>query len=191
MTDRLSEESKLDREDVHQAVHASQDSARRQAASRLLARHQDRVYVWCYRYVRDHERALELSQEVLLKAFRGLPRYEPRARFSTWLYTITRNCCLGELRKPTLVEALDFEPDTLQSARPGPAQSLAEKELWRLIDHTLDPQEKEALQMRCFEGLSVDAITEFMKIKTSSGARGVLQRARRKLQTALDEQAAS
>ena len=191
MTDRLSEESKLDREDVHQAVHASQDSARRQAASRLLARHQDRVYVWCYRYVRDHERALELSQEVLLKAFRGLPRYEPRARFSTWLYTITRNCCLGELRKPTLVEVLDFEPDTLQSARPGPAQSLAENELWRLIDHTLDPQEKEALQMRCFEGLSVDAITEFMKIKTSSGARGVLQRARRKLQTALDEQAAS
>ena len=191
MTDRLSEESKLDREDVHQAVHAPQDSVRRQAASRLLARHQDRVYVWCYRYVRDHERALEMAQEVLLKAFRGLPRYEPRARFSTWLYTITRNCCLGELRKPTLVEALDFELDALQSARPGPAQSLAEKELWRLIDHTLDPQEKEALQMRCFEGLSVDAITEFMKIKTSSGARGVLQRARRKLQTALDEQAAS
>ena len=191
MADQLSEESKRDREDVHMAVHAPGDSVRRQAASRLLARHQDRVYVWCYRYVRDHERALELSQEVLLNAFRGLPKYEPRGRFSTWLFTITRNCCLGELRKPTLVEALEFEPDTLQSARPGPAQSLAENELRRLIDHTLDPQEKEALHMRCFEGLSVDAITEFMAIKSSSGARGVLQRARRKLQSALDEQAAS
>ena len=191
MTDRLSEESKLDREDVYQAVHAPQDSARRQAASRLLARHQDRVYVWCYRYVRDHERALELAQEVLMKAFRGLPRYEPRARFSTWLYTITRNCCLGELRKPSLLEALDFEPDTLQSGLPGPAQSLAENELWRLIDLTLDPQEKEALHMRCFEGLSVAAITEFLGLETASGARGVLQRARRKLQSALDEQAAS
>ena len=67
MTDQLSEESKLDREDVHQAVHAPGDHTRRQAASRLLSRHQDRVYVWCYRYVRDHERALELSQEVLMR----------------------------------------------------------------------------------------------------------------------------
>lgn len=191
MTDQLSAESQLDREDVHQAVHAAGDQARRQAASRLLARHQERVYVWCYRYVRDHERALELAQEVLLKAYRGLPKYEPRARFSTWLYTVTRNCCLGELRKPKLTEVLEFEPDTLSSSRPGPAQELAENELWRLIDHTLDPQEKEALHMRCFEGLSVDAITEFMNIRSSSGARGVLQRARRKLQSALDEQAAS
>ncbi len=191
MTDHLSEENKLDREDLRQAVHDPEDARRRQAASRLLSRHQDRVYVWCFRYVRDHERALELSQEVLMNAFRGLPNYEPRGRFSTWLFTITRNCCLGELRRPSLVEALDFEPDTLQSDWPGPAQSLAEKELWRLIDHTLDPQEKEALHMRCFEGLSVDAITEFMSITTSSGARGVLQRARRKLQSALDNQAAS
>jgi len=191
MTDRLSEESKLDREDVRQAVHAPEEARRRHAASRLLSRHQDRVYVWCFRYVRDHERALELSQEVLMNAFRGLPGYEPRGRFSTWLFTITRNCCLGELRRPSLVEVLDFEPDSLQSTRPDPIQNLAEKELWRLIDYTLDPQEKEALHMRCFEGLSVDAITEFMGINTSSGARGVLQRARRKLQSALDNQAAS
>lgn len=191
MADRQSEENKLDREDVRQAVHAAEERTRRRAASRLLGRHQNRIYVWCYRYVRDHERALELTQEVLLNTFRGLPRYKPRGRFSTWLFTITRNCCLGELRKPSLLEALDFEPDTLQSDRPGPAQSLAENELWRLIDLTLDPQEKEALHMRCFEGLSVDAITEFMGLKTASGARGVLQRARRKLQSALDEQAAS
>lgn len=191
MSDRLTEENKLDREDLHQAVHAPEEIRRRQAASRLLSRHQDRVYVWCYRYVRDHERALELSQEVLLKAFRGLPRYQPNGRFSTWLFIITRNCCLGELKRPSLLEALDFDPDLLHSARPGPAQSLAEKELWRLIDHTLDPQEKEALHMRCFEGLSVATITEFMNIGTSSGARGLLQRARRKLQSALDSQAAS
>ena len=191
MTDQLSEERKLDREDLRQAVQDPEETRRRQAASRLFSRHQDRVYVWCFRYVRDHERALELSQEVMMNAFRGLPNYEPRGRFSTWLFTITRNCCLGELRRPSLVEALDFEPDTLQSSRPGPAQSLDEKELWRLIDHTLDPQEKEALHMRCFEGLSVDAITEFMSITASSGARGVLQRARRKLQSALDNQAAS
>jgi len=191
MTEQLSEESRLDRDDVHEAVHAPGEHLRRRAASRLLSRHQDRVYVWCYRYVRNHETALELSQDVLLNAYRGLPRYEPRGRFSTWLFTITRNCCLGELRKPTLLEALDFEPETLQCARPDPAQSLDEKELWRLIDHTLDTQEKEALHMRCFEGLSVDAITEFMGITTASGARGVLQRARRKLQSALDDQAGS
>jgi len=187
----MSQESKLDREDVHLATHAPEESTRRQAASRLLTRHQDRVYVWCFRYVRDHERALELSQEVLMRAFSGLPRYEPRARFTTWLFTVARNYCLGELRRPTLVEALDFEPDTLQSARPGPAQSLAEKELWQLIERTLDPQERQALQMRCFEGLPVDSITEYMGLTSASGARGLLQRARRKLQTALDDQAAS
>jgi RNA polymerase sigma-70 factor (ECF subfamily) len=191
MADKLSEEIQQDREDLHQVVHGQDEGACRQAASRLLSRHQDKVYVWCFRYVRDHERALEITQDVLLNAFRGLPTYEPRGRFSTWLFSITRNCCLGELRKPSLMEALDFEPDTLQSGSPGPVQCLEEKELWGLIESTLDPQEKTALYMRCFEGLSVDAITEFLGIGTASGARGLLQRARRKLQSALDNQAAS
>ncbi len=190
MVDQPSAESRLDRADVHEAVHAPEDQDRRQAASRLLSRHQKRVYVWCFRYVRDHERALELSQEVLLKAYRGLPSYQPRARFSTWLFVIARNCCLSVLRRPSLVEALEIAMDSLQNRHPDPAQDLAEAELRHLIDDTLDAQEKEALHMRCFEGLSVDAITDFMGLDTASGARGILQRARRKLQSALDARAA-
>ena len=52
------------------------------------------------------------------------------------------------------------------------------------IRDELEPQEQEALWLRCFEGLSVDAITEVLAVREASGARAVLQRARRKLRAA-------
>jgi len=163
----------------------------RRAASVLLKRHADRVFAWCFRCVRDHERALDLSQEVLLLAYRDLPTFQGRSRFSSWLYTVTRHRCLRELRRPALLVDEDADPDTRASDRPPPdielEERLDEAQVLDLIHQHLAPVEQEALRLRCYERLPVETITEILGITEVSGARGVLQQARRKLRAALEQ----
>lgn len=166
-------------------------AAGRAAASQLFALYQRRVYLWCYRYVRDHERALDMAQEVLLKAYRALDSLDDGADFGAWLFVIARNRCLSELRRPALPTDDETEPDALVSQLPLPDDALIdrldEQETLDLIDAHLAPLERTALWLRCFEKLPVDEITAILGIEEATGARAVLQRARRKLTRALAE----
>jgi RNA polymerase sigma-70 factor (ECF subfamily) len=161
----------------------------RRAASQLLGRYQNRVYVWCYRLVRDHERALDMAQEVLLNAYRHLASFAGNSRFGSWLFSIARNRCLSELRRPALLCDEETDPDSLASRQGNPdrvlEEKLGEQQLLALIQAHLQTQEQEALWLRCFEKMPVEAITTVLGIQEVSGARAVLQRARRKLRAAL------
>jgi RNA polymerase sigma-70 factor (ECF subfamily) len=163
--------------------------AGREAASRLLARYQDRVYAWCYRHVRERELALDLAQEVLISAYRNLDGFDARARFGSWLFAIARNRCLSELRRSRPASEDHLLLEIVADRRPGPdrvlEQKLDEDALLELVRRHLDPVEQEALWLRCFERLPVDEITRMLRIPEATGARAVLQRARRKLRAAL------
>ena len=87
---------------LQQALANPDQESGRQAASALLGRYRERVYVWCLRYVRDHEQALDMAQEVLLSAYRNLGSFGGRSQFGSWLFSIARNRCLSELRRPAL-----------------------------------------------------------------------------------------
>jgi RNA polymerase sigma factor (sigma-70 family) len=159
------------------------------AASALLERYQERVYVWCYRMVGEHEQALDLAQETLLSAYRGLASFEGRSGFASWLFVITRNCCLAVLRRPAPLWEEEKAIESLSDPRPRPDDRLErkidEEAALDLVQRHLDPVEREALWLRCYEGLPVDDITRLLSIDAATGARGVLQRARRKLRAAL------
>ena len=161
----------------------------RQAASMLLGRYQQRVYIWCRRFVRDHEQALDMAQEVLVSAYRNLGSFTGRSQFGSWIFSIARNRCLSELRRPALLVDDQFDPDDRASGQVLPDQDLenrlAEEELLALIRVSLDEVEQQALWLRCFEKMPVDEITTLLGIEEASGARAVLQRARRKLKAAL------
>ena len=181
-----------DQELLRQALEYPDSQAGRHAASVLLDRYRERVYIWCLRYVRDHEQALDMAQEVLISAYRNLGSFGGRSQFGSWIFSITRNRCLSELRRPSLLMDEEADPDDHASGQISPDRDLenrlAEEELLELIRHRLDPVEQQALWLRCFEKMSVDEITKLLAITEASGARGVLQRARRKLRAALAEE---
>jgi len=162
----------------------------RAAASELLGRHQRQVYLWCHRVVRDPERALDLAQEVLTKAFSAMASFEGRSRFSSWLFVIARNRCLSAVTAPALLRDEEADPDQLASTGPDPAaryeQQVEEDALRELMQQHLDEQEREALWLRCFERMAVEDITRILDLQAVSGARALLQRARRKLRAALE-----
>jgi RNA polymerase sigma-70 factor (ECF subfamily) len=84
----------------------------RSALDRLLRRHVDRVHGLARRLMGSEADAADAAQEALIAAVRGLPRFDGRSSFSTWLYRITTNSCLDELRR--------------RSRRPDPMADLPE-----------------------------------------------------------------
>jgi RNA polymerase sigma-70 factor (ECF subfamily) len=161
----------------------------RAAGRALFSRYHDRLYAWCYRHLGDRDRAMDLAQESMLAAWRALPSFEGRSKFSSWLFAIARFRCVSALRRPRLV--LDQEQDADALPHPGgdPVDALIESEdeerAIALFRGVLDPDEQTALWLRCYERMPVDEITRVLKLDSRSGARGLLQTARRKLRAAL------
>ncbi|MEL7207746.1 MAG: RNA polymerase sigma factor [Actinomycetota bacterium] len=69
------------------------------ALDALLRRHHDRIHAICRRLAGNEADARDATQEALLAVVRGLDRFDGRARFTTWLYRVTTNACLDELRR--------------------------------------------------------------------------------------------
>jgi RNA polymerase sigma-70 factor (ECF subfamily) len=96
-------------EDIRQYLAAGQY---RDAFERLAERYSVKVFHLAYSMIGNETQAEDMAQEVLLRIWKGLPGYHGGASLSTWIYTITRNTCLTELKRrarhPTI--SLD-EPD--------------------------------------------------------------------------------
>jgi RNA polymerase sigma-70 factor (ECF subfamily) len=139
--------------------------------------------------VREHEPAMDLAQEVLVSAYRALSTFQGRSRFSSWLFAITRNRCLNAVAAKRLLRD-DTELDELPGPAPAPEAELEleqdEERVRQLVMKHLDEDEQRALWLSCFERLPVEEITRIMQLESASGARGLLQRARRRLRSALD-----
>lgn len=89
----------------------------------LVLRHQRSVYRLCYRFVGTHEDAADLTQDVFLRAFKGLRSFRGDASVSTWLYRVGVNVCLNRVSaKVPRFEAIDKMPHL---AAPGEDPSVA------------------------------------------------------------------
>jgi RNA polymerase sigma factor (sigma-70 family) len=162
---------------------------RRDASAELLLRYRDAVYVWCLRYTRDHDRALDLSQDVMVTAWEKIGSFEGRSKFSSWLFAVTRNRCIDASRR---IDVLADEAISEEHPDPAPLPDTialddgSEDRLLELIRRVLDPEEQRAIWLRCVERMPVEEITVVLAVSGESGARALLQRARRKLRAAMD-----
>jgi RNA polymerase sigma-70 factor, ECF subfamily len=147
-----------ERELIRRARGGDQD-----AFAELVMMHADRVYALLRRFGLDPSEADEVAQEVFVRAWRGLPRFEERAQFSTWLYRIAFNEAQRRLsRRPAPRAELDSErEDTIaalpESARLGPEAQTLDREFERTLERALGqlPAEwRAAVVLRDIEGLS-------------------------------------
>lgn len=77
------------------ALVAAAVEGRRDAFDVIVERHRRLVYQVCYRFANNHEDASDLSQEALVRAWRGLSTFKGQSALSTWLYRIAVNVCLN------------------------------------------------------------------------------------------------
>jgi DNA-directed RNA polymerase specialized sigma24 family protein len=92
------------------------------AYSRLVDPYRPELRAHCYRMLGSVQDAQDALQEALLRAWRGLPRFEARSSLRSWLYTIATNACLRAIeRRPKLVLPIDYAPRGRPPRRPRPA----------------------------------------------------------------------
>jgi RNA polymerase sigma-70 factor (ECF subfamily) len=99
-------------------VHAVADGDQA-AFAELLRRYEAPILTFCYSFTRDRELAEDLAQETFLRVFRNAGRYQPIAKFSTWLYKIAVNLCINEMKRMHLRPRLTLD----EPAGPDPEGS--------------------------------------------------------------------
>ncbi len=188
MVKRSAHEGRTDEELVRLACGGGAGS--REAAAALLERWQGPVYAWCRRFARDPDRAEDLAQDVLTSVYRSLGSFQFRAPFGAWVFTIARHRCIRAMRPVALLRDEGADTDELHHPAPGPddeAERRIEDEAVRSAIHEeLEPLERQALWLRCVDRVPVDEVTRLLDVGGASGARGLLQTARRKLRAALE-----
>jgi len=173
------------------------------AYDELVTRHRGRIYAMIRNMVKNDTDAWDLSQEAFIKAWQALPRFEAKARFTTWLYRIAHNCVYDFTRKRRPEGGGDEINDELLTreridpaavATPADARSpdeaLAGDELRVKIEAALDklsPEHREAVILKDVQGLAYKEIAEVMSCSLGT-VMSRLFYARQKLQSLLKDE---
>jgi RNA polymerase sigma-70 factor, ECF subfamily len=156
------------------------------AFSILVRAYEVPVFNYVLRLVGDRSLAEDLTQEVFLRVYQGLPKFSLRCRFTTWLFQVTKNRVLDELRalerRPRSVMALEDAPAF--EVLDAPAERIeAMDAVWRAID-VLNVDLKMALLLRDVVGLSYTEIADSLEI-TLATVKWRIYKAREEVQLAL------
>lgn len=158
----------------------------------LVQRHQHRVFAVARGIIKRQEDVEDIAQQVFVKAYFSLKRFDQRAAFSTWLYKITVNECWDLLRKrkarPLVYEA-DFSDEQSSQfsaierrAENGPdtSERLAMRQRLDTMLDQLEPRDRAMLVLKEVEGFSVDEIAESLGLNANT-VKVRLFRARRRI----------
>jgi RNA polymerase sigma-70 factor (ECF subfamily) len=157
--------------------------------SYFVEKYKDIVYSIAFKVLRNREDAEEMAQESIVKAFKSLHTFKGDAKFSTWLYRITYNNCISEVRKKKLkfVSTDDVQiPDEPEEMN---LDGIPEENRAKYVKAALEklPEDEYTLiLLYYFEDKSVEEISEITRL-SESNAKVKLFRARKKLHTILNE----
>jgi RNA polymerase sigma-70 factor, ECF subfamily len=144
------------------------------------------IFNYVYRIVGDRALAEDLTQEVFVRVFQALPRFSLRCKFTTWLFQVTKNRVLDELRarerRPHSVVAIEDAP-RLEIVDPPVERVETIEAVWRAI-RELNPDLKMALLLRDIAGLPYNEIADALEI-TLATVKWRIFKAREEVQHAL------
>ena len=146
------------------------------------------VFAYVFRLVDDRRLAEDLTQDVFLKVFKGLPAFSERSAFTTWLFQITKNTVIDELRsierRPQAVNIDDVPMPTLVEARFEQVEPI--DALWAAVA-SLSVDLRTALLLRDIVGLSYSEIADALEI-TLTTVKWRIHKARESVQAALERE---
>ena len=156
------------------------------AFSIIVRTYEQPVFNYVLRLTGDRSLSEDLTQEVFLRVFQGLPKFSLRSKFTTWLFQVTKNRVLDELRaserRPRALVALDdIAPLEVLDQ---PVERLEEIDaLWRAVEN-LSTDLKMALLLRDVVGLSYTEIADALEV-TLATVKWRIYKAREEVQVAL------
>ena len=167
----------------------------------LVRRHRGPVFHFILRFSGQRARAEDLLQETWLKVVRSAREYEPRAKFTTWLYTIARNLCVDSARKESYRQAESLEApasaresdagrplgETLPDGGASPERGAHAARLRPLLERALadlPEEQREVFVLREYSGIAFKEIAEVTGVSENtvkSRMRYALEGLRRRL----------
>lgn len=172
-----------------------------QAFAELVELYHHRLVTVMHHLVGNAEEAEDLAQEVFLRVYRGRKKYHPKAKFSTWLFTIANNLALNILRtrqrKPTIpLNVRDSGPlgprpaeQLVLDRQDQPHQRVQQQELAAVVKQaleTLNERQRIAVVLNKFEDMNYADIADVMGLSTKA-VKSLLSRARENLRVALQD----
>lgn len=159
----------------------------------LILAYEKQVYNIAFQYLKNQESAKDVSQEIFIKVYKYINKFNEKSKFSTWLYRIAVNACLDEIRKNKhelnqvtyqIDEDINIASDDLM-----PEVTVLEKEKKEVIYDSINQLKKEYktfIILRDIQGFSYKEISDITQ--TSIGTvKSSLSRARGKLKTLLND----
>ena len=172
-----------------------------EAFARLMRLYEKRIFNYTYRMLGSKEEAEDLTQDIFVAAFRGMPRFRGEARFSTWLYRIAlnqtrnrikylsrRNFFARKARREMVGSNQRAEYlETVADSGPSPEQWIMAKDLASRVQACLEQlghQAQQILVLRDVQGFSYEELSEMLSLNLGT-VKSRLHRARTALQECL------
>ena len=165
-----------------------------QAFNRLMELHERRMYAVALRMCANREDAQDCLQEAMLRVFRAIGSFKGQSSFSTWIYRVTMNTCLDELRKKKNKQNTSLDNLLDQGYSPSDGENVPEKEAIRNETRRqisgaiqeLPEDMRAAVVLRDVHGLAYDEIADALNTNVGT-IKSRISRGREKLREKLSK----
>lgn len=166
------------------------------AFGKLVNLYYEMVYVLTFGVLKNREAAKDVTQDVFMKVFKDLHKFDGKSKFKTWLHRVSVNAAIDQYRKRKPTQSIDMTdksddedsaPVIIESNLPSPRDEASRGELKELMKEALEKlseDHKAVLVLREWQGLSYEEIAETLEIEVGT-VMSRLYYARKKLEEAL------
>jgi RNA polymerase sigma-70 factor (ECF subfamily) len=163
----------------------------------LVEAYQKKIFNLAFRMIGNYDDAGDLAQEALIRVYKSIAGFKAQSSFSTWIYRITTNVCLDEIRKRKNKKVLSLDEEIhvedgemkrqIESDDPLPEEVFEREELRQIVGDaiaSLPEEQRTVLTLRDLQGLSYEEIADILDCPGGT-VKSRINRARQALKNAL------